>query len=47
MIIEKIEELQDILNIMIESEDFAYGAILEVSQQLDELIVEYHKEIRE
>lgn len=45
MLMEKIEELQDILNIMIDSENIGYDTILKVSQQLDELIVEYQKEI--
>lgn len=43
MLTEKIEELQDVLNTMIDSEDCSYSVLLKVSQQLDDLIVEYLK----
>lgn len=43
MLTEKIEGLQDILNTMIDSEDFGYEIILKVSQELDDLILEYLK----
>ncbi len=44
MLAEKIEALREILNSMIASNDYAYSEILEVSQELDVLIVQYYRE---
>ncbi len=43
MIIKEIEKLRELLNNMIASESFTYSEILEVSQKLDSLIVEYYR----
>lgn len=39
----EIEKLRDLLNRMIESEESTYSEILEVSQKLDRLIVDYYR----
>lgn len=39
----EIERLRELLNKMIESEHYAYSEILEVSQKLDLLIVNYYR----
>ncbi|MDF2891503.1 MAG: Spo0E like sporulation regulatory protein [Clostridia bacterium] len=44
MLMNEIEKLKTKLNHMIGSEDFTYNEILEVSQELDLLIVEYLRE---
>ena len=44
MVIENIESLKKKLGDMINSDDFTYNEILEVSQELDVLIVKQLKE---
>ncbi|HYE09138.1 MAG TPA: aspartyl-phosphate phosphatase Spo0E family protein [Patescibacteria group bacterium] len=44
MLMNEIENLKTKLNYMIGSEDFTYSEILQVSQELDLLIVAYLKE---
>lgn len=39
----EIEALRELLNKMIVSKDYTYNEILEVSQRLDLLIVEYYR----
>lgn len=41
---EKIENLRELLNSMIDSDDYTYREILEVSQELDKLIVKYYSQ---
>jgi hypothetical protein len=45
MLREKIEDLRELLNSMIDSDDYTYREILEVSQELDVLIVKYYRYI--
>lgn len=43
MLVEKIKDLRELLNSMIDSIDYTYSEILEVSQRLDILIVQYYR----
>ncbi|MHB1394125.1 MAG: Spo0E family sporulation regulatory protein-aspartic acid phosphatase [Clostridia bacterium] len=43
MLAEKIENLKELLNSMVGSDDYTYTEILEVSQELDVLIVRYYR----
>ncbi|AGK97363.1 aspartyl-phosphate phosphatase Spo0E family protein [Clostridium pasteurianum] len=39
----KLEKLRDKLNRMLDSDKYTYEEILEVSQKLDKLVVDYYK----
>lgn len=43
MLAKEIEALRELLNRMLGSNDYSYKEILEVSQELDLLIVEYYR----
>ena len=43
MIAEEIEDLRELLNSMVDSDNYSYSEILEVSQELDFLIVQYYR----
>ena len=44
MLAEEMEALRELLNRMIESGKYTYSEVLEVSQELDALIVKYYRE---
>ena len=44
MVAEEMEELRERLNKMLDSNEYSSSEILEVSQQLDILIVKYYRE---